>query len=166
MQRSPQERRDIARMSAMKDAVQLISAFKDTIKVDGSDGIITTTTKIADKLVNWILQPIAETGSYDAPEPPVPEPRRDPTAYDTSRGSTFPAASGGKTISVKRCSKKQYGFLVALHRKLGREPDFEALNWISCKAASDLIEQLQYQVQVNGGGNGKGNWQQPPLNQI
>lgn len=143
----------IARMNALRTAAQLIAAFPDKIKAEGSDGVITTTLKVADKLYTWVMN------GYDVPELPKPEHRKDPTAYDESRGQTT-GGVGGKTgaanINVKRVSKKQYGYLCSLYKQLGQEPDYDTLNWISSKDASGLIEELVYQVQKHGG-NGNGN---------
>ncbi len=44
---------DIARMSSLKSAIELMTAFKDKIEVD-ADGIIPVATGIADSLLSWI----------------------------------------------------------------------------------------------------------------
>jgi len=48
---------DIARMSAMKSAIELVAAFPDKIKAEGHDGLITTCCKVAEQIYEWVLTP-------------------------------------------------------------------------------------------------------------
>ena len=72
MQERTQKDLDIVRQSSLKAAVELITAFPDKIEAKGRDGIISTTTKVADQLVSWILNPV-----------PVPEEQPTDAGHDS-----------------------------------------------------------------------------------
>ena len=68
------------------------------------------------------------------------------------RGKTTFGASPGDPYPL---SKKQFGFLVGLHKKLKLEYDKGELNALTSRQASARIDELQAQLGETGNGNGK-----------
>ena len=200
--------RDIARMSALKAAVEMTTTFHDIeASVErASDAAIT----LAEKFYSWILRPAdhaqgdeqEESNYLDmlqkdihrledqlklrrtdfAQERPqlfdsweeggaqhLLEQLRIRIQHGSEAGSHVGDVdqSGWKKRSIYEgdmntfpITKKQYGFLIGLHRKLGKQPDKDALNELNTREASSLIDQLQEQVASTG--NGKSDSGQPP----
>jgi hypothetical protein len=65
MQDRTQKDLDIIRQCCVKAAVDLIGHFPDKVQVEGNDGIITTTCKIADKLYQWVIEPSTVKGKVN-----------------------------------------------------------------------------------------------------
>lgn len=142
MQERNQKDLDIIRQSSLKAAVELMAAFKDKVQDDGTK-VVTTTLAVADQFYEWVIKPSTVNGKVEG----IKKELQQDTGYNDSK----PEIIDG----IKRISKKQYGYLISLHRKLGREPDYNTLNLISAKDASELIESLKYQLKLGRNGNGQ-----------
>jgi hypothetical protein len=171
---------DIARMSAMKGAIELVAAFPDKVKAEGNDGLISTTCKVADKLYEWILKPSTVQGKVDDIRSKLNQPNsgngngnaekvqklkesiaRDPHLYlplnDTERSRKvnrwLDRASltfGGNPGDPYPLSSKQFGFIIKLLKDLGVDRDPEFVNCLSNRGASAMIDNLQEFLTDNG----------------
>jgi len=199
--------RDIARMSALKSAVELTAAFHDDVAASG-EAAAEVATRAAEKFYKWILQPAQgndridqdddddEQGNYnqmvqkdchllqeklglkptDFAKDPCPwgdwmnggavhllETLRTRVKNGSKAGSFAGDMdkNGWKKNSVHGSeygngdypiSKKQFGYLIGLHKRLGLDYDKEDLNALTSRDASAMIEKLQ-DVEANGNGD-------------
>lgn len=159
---------DIARMSALKSAVDLISAFPDKITATGNDGVITTALKTADIFLKWIQKGELQRVPQPAPQPPAPgpEPGRRGNRGNGDRPNNN--AKGLEELAFKSgfvrrgaysipgndmpVSGKQYGYAVSLYRKLGVDHDPVWLNSLTAKQASFHIDELKWRIEHPDGG--------------
>jgi len=152
---------DIARMSALKTAVDIVAAFHESV-VDAQTAA-DLAMAVADKLVGWILR------SPSVMEPVQPVPKEKPKTPEQriaevkteikANSSLYKPLSevetkqlkGGKYVDmgwsrfpdgVFPLSAKQFGFICKLYRDVGIESDPVFIHGLSSKGASTLIDAL------------------------
>jgi hypothetical protein len=170
---------DIIRQSSLKAAVELTVAMLP--RLENQTEISNLVLKVANKFSNWVIQPAIPVENSNQPrQQPPPQATgiasqiqdfktmlaREPDLYRELSGLDREHASsrwidrpsmtfGAGPGDPYPISKKQFGFLVGLHKKLGIDPDPEFINGLSSRGASKLIEELQ--AIAGDGGNGQPN---------
>ena len=153
MQERTQKDLDIIRQSSLKAAVELITAFPDKIEAKGRDGIISTTTKVADQLVSWILN------QTTAPEEQPTDTRHDSAAIVELKNHIHQiqdAAGEQRTDFSKNFPLTGQAWrqvdIIGLHRQLIEsqqeeppEPD-EPVDW--GQRVRDQIHKLQRKLEI------------------
>ncbi len=188
MQRQ-QKDHDIARMNALTNAVQFLSAFQDRLEAETE--ISDLALKVAGKFYTWIMN--GQTAKADPVQDKVDEIREEVAAdpqmseaeyelalfkkhavnrkklyqqlnelelKDSQEGQWLersPRTFGASKGDPYPISKKQYGFLMGLHKEAGVEPDKPFITCLSTDGASAMIDLLnQLCGKENGNGNGRG----------
>lgn len=65
-------------------------------------------------------------------------------------------SDGPSTAGQKPLTRKQYGFIMGLHKELGQEPDRAEIDQMTVGEASDYIESLKNMAGYAGGNGGNG----------
>lgn len=159
---------DIARMSALKSATELLSSFPDLVST-GSDleTVSRTTVRVADFFLKWIQdakQPEAGKPGSGAPDPPGASgngkgngdrPNNNAKGLERLAAESGFEKRGAYSIpgNDMPISGKQFGFAVTLYRKLGVDHDPEFLNSLTAKQASYHIDELKWRIEHPDGGN-------------